>query len=204
MATQSFSCPSCGAPLTLENRFTKVVICQYCGQTSNVTPAGLDPTGQKALLADFPSILSIGAEGSLSGTPFRVLGRLRYKYDEGFWDEWFLQLDGGRKVWLQEDEGTFVAFDKAAITSAIPEFRSIKVGSTIQINGREVFVVEKNEAVIAGGEGELLFSIHPGEQVDYVDGNTGGKVVSIEFAPDEIAMSIGEQIQLTDIKINKA
>lgn len=202
MPTQSFTCPSCSAPLQLENRFTKVVICQYCGQTSNVTPAGLDPTGQKAMLADFPSILSIGASGTLSGDPFKVLGRLRYKYDEGFWDEWFLQFISGRKVWLQEDEGTFIAFDKAAITTAIPEFKSIKVGSTIQINDQPVFIVEKNEAVIAGGEGELQFKILPGESVDYADGNSAGKVVSIEFAPDEIAMSIGSQIPLSEIRVN--
>ena len=204
MTSLSLTCPSCSAPLQIENRFTKVVICQYCGQTSNVTPQGLDPTGEKAVLADFPSILSIGAEGTIDSQPFKVLGRLRYKYDEGFWDEWFLQYANGQKVWLQEDEGTFVAFAKESITSAIPEFGAIKVGSTIEVNQKQVFIVEKNEALIAGGEGELQFRIHPGETVDYVDGNSGGKVVSIEFAPDEIALSIGEQIPLSRIKVSSA
>lgn len=203
MTAAHYSCPACGAPMEVENRFSKLVICQYCGQTAAVTSVGLDPTGKVPLLADFPSILSVGATGTLQGNPFRVLGRLRYKYDEGFWDEWFVVVQDTRKLWLQEDEGTFVAFEKETLTAEIPQFSTIKVGSSIQVNDRKVFVVEKNEAVIGGGEGELHFRVVPGERVDYVDGNSSGKMVSIEFTPDEIHLSVGQAIQVEEIKVDR-
>lgn len=189
--------------MEVENRFSKLVICQYCGQTAAVTAVGLDPTGKVPLLADFPSILSVGATGTIQGNPFRTLGRLRYKYDEGFWDEWFIVINDTRKLFLQEDEGTFVAFEKETLTAEIPQFDQIKVGSSIQVNDRKVFVIEKNEAVIGGGEGELHFRVVPGERVDYVDGNSSGKIISIEFCPDEIHLSVGSAIQVDDIKIDK-
>ncbi len=202
MATEQYSCPSCGGPLTLESRFSKMVICPYCGQTCLVSAAGLDPTGQTGTLADFPSMLAIGAKGTLRGEPFHVLGRLRYKYDDGFWDEWFIQL-GGRFIWLQEDEGTFTSFAKETITAELPAFGDIQVGKSLNVNGRQIFVTEKNEAMIAGGEGELRFSIKPGERVDYVDGTADGKVISIEFAPDEINLSVGEAIPFEQVSISK-
>lgn len=205
MSEFAFSCPSCGATLEIENRFSKVVMCVYCGQSSAISPAGLDPTGEKALLADSPSIFSIGASGSMvlaskGRLSFKVLGRLRYKYDGGFWDEWFLEFTDGQKLWLQEDEGEFTAFEKESLTSPLPPFEQISVGSVIPINGLSVFVTEKSTAVIAGGQGELLFKTTPGMSAMCVDGNAGGKLVSIEQTPEEICLSVGEEIDISSIQ----
>lgn len=200
MSVQEYKCPACGAPLTIANRFSKTVVCGYCGQTSFITPAGLDPAGKKAELAEFPSIFSIGKRGKLAGRPFVTLGRLRYTYEDGFWDEWFLSCDEGRAfVWLQEDEGDFTAFEKLAITSEISSFEQIKVGSKVAVNDLSIFVTEKGCAKISGGEGELNFRFTPGEDVNYVDGNAGGKLVSVEFTPEEINLSMGQSVDIDQI-----
>ena len=202
MSAGEFNCPSCGASLKVENRFSKVVICCYCGQTCSVVAEGLDPAGEKVTLADFKSIFSIGATGSLAGDRFKTLGRLRYSYDGGFWDEWFLQFDKGQKLWLQEDEGEFTCFEKETLTSPVPPFSEISVGSMILVNEHSVFVTEKNQAEISGGVGELYFSITPGEEVNCVDGNSGGRLVSIEFTPNEINLSFGKEISINEILID--
>jgi hypothetical protein len=202
MSSASYKCPSCSAPLEVENRFSKVVICQYCGQTCNVSPDGLDPSGEKGQLADFESIFSIGCTGTIKGMAFKTLGRLRYKYEDGFWDEWFLSLENHKKLWLQEDEGEFTAFEKETLTSPLPPFEQIFVGSMLDVNKQQVFVIEKNDALIAGGAGELYFSVKPGMRVRCVDGNCEGRIVSIEFAPDEINLSIGDEIGLDQISID--
>ncbi len=201
MSSQEYNCPSCGAPLSVENRFSKVVICQYCGQTCSVSPEGLDPSGEKTKLADFESIFSIGASGTIAGEQFKSVGRLRYTYDDGFWDEWFLAFENGKKLWLQEDEGEFTAFEKETLTSPVPAFDDISVGSMIPVNDMSVFVTERNVAKIAGGIGELYFSITPGMSVNCIDGNAGGQLVSIEFTPDEINLSIGREISIDQIEI---
>ena len=202
MASQEYNCPSCGAPLEVENRFSKVVICQYCGQTCNVSPEGLDPSGEKTQLADFESVFAIGKTGSLAGDKFKTLGRLRYKYEDGFWDEWFLAFDSGKKIWLQEDEGEFTAFEKETLTSPVPPYDQIGVGSMLDVNGKPVFVTEKNAAVIAGGVGELYFRVVPGMAVKCFDGNCEGQLVSVEFTPEEINFSVGREISLDEISFD--
>ncbi len=194
----SLDCPSCGATLAVEDRFTKVVICEYCGQTSALKNRSLDPTGKKVSLADVESEFRIGRKGTLKGESFTVLGRLRYDYEDGFWDEWFISLEGGGKLWIQEDEGEITAYKKESITSQIPPWDEISVGSMVPINGAQVFVTEKNKASITGGLGQLMFRITPGEQIKYVDGNSGGELVSIEFSPEEINFSIGEALDTND------
>ncbi|MCB0323160.1 MAG: DUF4178 domain-containing protein [Bdellovibrionales bacterium] len=202
MTVQQYNCPTCGAPLPVENRFSLQVICSYCGQSSRITPQGLDPSGEKALLADFPSILSIGATGMLRGTPFKVLGMLRFKYDGGFWDEWFLALDTGKKLWLQEDEGEFTAFEKEQLTSPVPPFEEMQVGSLVPVNGKQFFIMEKRRAVLAGGRGELTFVVTPHSAVGCVDGNAGGILMSIEYLPDEINLSWGAEVPLEELQVD--
>lgn len=205
--TQALNCPGCGAPLALENRFSKTVVCSYCSQTSFVTPEGLDPTGRQARLADFPSILAIGKQGRLRGEEFKVLGRVRFKYDGGFWDEWLIALEGGtlgsRTLWLQEDEGEFTLFDKSALRSSVPPFDEIRVGGHVEVNGEKMFVTERCAAVIAGGEGELNFRFSPGQAVDCVDGNASGKLMSLEYSPDEILLSEGTPVEPDEIELGE-
>ncbi len=203
MTAQAYSCPSCGAPLTVENRFSKLVICQYCGQNNAILETGLNPTGKTAKLADFGSILKVGASGKIRNDEFRVLGRLRYQYEDGFWDEWLIRTSSGKMFWLQEDEGEFTAFEKEAITSSLPPFEEVGVGSTVSVNNRPLFVTEKNESIIAGAEGEINFTFQPGEKINYVDGNAGGVLASIEFSPSEIHLSKGSPIAFDEITVTK-
>jgi DNA-directed RNA polymerase subunit RPC12/RpoP len=197
-----YKCPACSAPLHIENRFTKTVVCPYCTQTSFVSTGGLQATGRDAQLAEFPSILAVGATGQISGSAFKVLGRVRYSYDDGFWDEWLVQRGLSDLLWLQEDEGEFTLFEKQAITTPVPPFEAIKVGANISVNNLSVFITEKNEAVVAGGEGELNFRFKTGEGLYYADGNCSGRVVSIEFSPDEIYLSTGDALPQQAIKLN--
>jgi hypothetical protein len=77
------------------------------------------------------------------------------------------------------------------------------VGSTVQIAGRRVFVTEKGKALIAGGEGQLAFTILPGEEIGYVDGTSGGEHVSIEYAEDEIEVSVGSPVAREELVVDE-
>jgi predicted RNA-binding Zn-ribbon protein involved in translation (DUF1610 family) len=202
MAKQ-MSCPACGAPLTIESRFVKLVTCDFCGQVSLLRDTGLDPTGRTAKLATFPSPLYIDATGTLQGHRFRVMGRLRYRYDAGFWDEWFLTFDNGKPGWLTEDEGEFSFYVKSSFEGQLPSFEEVRVGGTLTVAGRRVFVTEKGHAEIAGGEGQLAFTLLPGEPVDYVDGTSDDRLVSIEYAEDEIEVSLGRAVDRDELVIDE-
>lgn len=200
---QQFSCPACSAPLMIENRFVKMITCEFCGQVSFLTDKGLDPTGKTAKLVQLPSRFYVGAIGTLKGREFSTLGRLRYQYDSGYWDEWFLTFDGEQPGWLVEDEGTYVLCRKTKLTGEITPYDQVRVGATVNIGGKQVFVTEKGRSQIAGGEGQLAFTVIPGEQVYYLDGTTEGKLISVEYHPNEIEVSIGSPIDYQEIIIDE-
>lgn len=200
---KKISCPACGAPLTIEHRFVKMVTCDFCGQVSLVRDTGLDPTGRTAKLADIPSKLFVDARGALDGRRFRVMGRLRYQYESGMWDEWFLTFEDDKPGWLVEDEGDYQFYAKQTLTTPAPPFVSVRVGSVIPIAGRQVFITEKGQAQIIGGEGQLAFSIIPGEQVNYLDGNSEGALISVEYTNSEIEFSIGYPINHDDLQVDE-
>ena len=196
MAFKEFNCPSCGAPVKLEYRFTETVICPYCRQASHWTGENFEAKGEKVILANYGSKFSVGLEASFWGTKngerkeyrFKVLGRVRFEYNDGFWDEWLLRVEGyeENEYWLQEDEGEFALFKKYDELPSISDYDALEVGMYVDWEGYKMFISEKAKAQITGGEGELPFRIVPGEQCDFVDGILVGDAVSasIEYLPD--------------------
>ena len=197
------NCPSCGAMLELKYRHSKMVVCSYCGQTSYINADSLTAVGSPILLADYGSVLSVGKRGKIKGKPFEVLGRLRFDYEDGFWDEWLVTLDGewDTESWLQEDNGEFTLFRKQNLAQRTI-YTDFQVGTTTNLNNQAVFVTEKNRAVINGGEGELPFRVVAGEKADFVDGIVIGKKLtfSLEYMPDEVMFNIGEPVTIQDFQ----
>lgn len=200
---KNLNCPSCGAPLDIKNRFVKMVTCDFCSQVLLVKDTGLDLTGRVAKLAQFPSPLYIDATGTLWGRAFQVVGRLRYQYDAGMWDEWFLTFADDKPGWLVEDEGEYIFYHKQTLTSPVPPFERVKVGSVAPMSGREVFITQKGQASIVGGEGQLAFTILPGETVNYLDGISGEDQISVEYTTDEIEFLTGRVVAPADLVIEE-
>jgi hypothetical protein len=197
------NCSSCGAPVEVKNRFSKVFVCGYCGTHLKVTENGLDIAGKHPKLAEFPSIFQVGSCGTILGKPFNALGRLRYKYDGGHFDEWFIDYDGDQ-AWFAEDEGTYTLFTEAEIIDEFPDIAGVRAGQTIQMGGKRMMVKEKGSATVEGGEGELSFYQEPGTKVIYMDAISDGMKVSIEATEDEIELFFGRPLLKRDIVVSNS
>ncbi len=205
MSIPELHCPSCGAPLKLEYRFSKMVVCGFCDQLSYLENGGLVAKGEKVKLSDYGSKLYTGAEGSISHRLMRVLGRLRYEYPDGFWDEWCIKFDDNEDqyFWLQEDEGDYALYQEISVTENLPVFDKALVGVAYPFMGNQFFVSEKNKAWIVGGEGELPHQVIPGEKADFIDGIIVGKgaPASFEIMQTETLYYTGEVIHPDNIVI---
>jgi len=198
MNIDNLVCPTCGAPVKLKNRFVKVAVCDYCGQTLVVQDDKLDPTGKTAKMTDYPTPFKIGRFGRLKGDEFEVIGMVRYEYDEGFWDEWCLNMGGDKLVWIEEDEGLFRSFERVRIKSAIQSWEEVYPGSTITINNIDIFITEKNSAKILGAVGNLTVKRVPGTTLKYLDGTGDEKQFTIEFYENSINLKAGEDLDRAD------
>jgi len=198
------NCTTCGAPLKIENQFVRSVTCQFCGSAYIVSGSdGLNEAGKTTSLADYPSRLSVGSQGVIKGRSFTVLGRVRYTYDEGFWDEWQIEWhDGAPPDWLEEDEGYWTLYKRERVRSQIPPIDQISVGSTYKINNHDVFITEKRTGKMMGSEGQFSSVLPIQETFGYASGSADGGLVSVNYWQDEIELSVGEDLEHHDIKIN--
>lgn len=196
----STQCPSCGAPVEIKNRFSKVLVCGYCGTHLRVTGDGFDAAGKHPKLAEFPSIFQVGAKGTIIGKPFTAMGRMRYNYPGGHFDEWFLEYDGGT-AWFTEDEGTYSLYTEVEDAVEFPDITGVRAGQNVMVGDKKIMVKEKGIAEVAGAEGELSFYVEPGTKITYMDGVSDGKKVSIEATEDEIEMFIGRPLLKRDISV---
>lgn len=196
----SMNCASCGAPVEITNRFSKVLVCSYCGTHLKVDDGGVAVAGKYPKLADFPSIFQVGTCGTILGKPFTALGRMRYKYQGGHFDEWFIDYEGDR-AWFTEDDGTYTLYTDLFEAVEIPDISTVKAGQNMLVGDKKVMIKEKGRAVVEGGEGELSFYVEPGSEVTYLDAVSEGKKVSIEYTEDEVEMFTGRPLLKRDIII---
>ncbi|MEQ8221926.1 MAG: DUF4178 domain-containing protein [Candidatus Eremiobacterota bacterium] len=203
MQIRELDCPACGGVLKLTSVYVRSTVCPYCDQTLYIEDFGLSVAGKYPKLADYPSRFAIGVKGKIKGKNFEVVGRVRYRGEDCFWDEWYLTFEDGKPGWLTEEEGECALFNKEKIKTSVPDTSQLKVGKTVDINNYKIFVTETGEVSIEGGEGQLFFVVKPGTELIHIDGNAGGKLVSIEFYEKEIEFHTGESLEYEDIVINR-
>ncbi|MEM6282965.1 MAG: DUF4178 domain-containing protein [Chloroflexota bacterium] len=198
------NCTSCGAPLKVENQFVRSVTCQFCGAAYIVSGSdGLDEAGKTASLADYPSRVGVGTQGEIKGRTFTVLGRVRYTYDEGFWDEWQIEWhDGAPPDWLEEDEGYWTLYKRERVRGQIPPMDQISVGKVYNMNNKQVFVTEKRTAKMLGSEGQFSSVLPIQGKFGYASGTADGQIVSVNFWSDEIELSTGTDLEPHEIKLS--
>ncbi len=208
MSSKTINCPSCGAPLELKYRFSKMAVCGYCDQTTYMNDnTDYQAQGKATPLIDYGSKFSLHQTITIHENKFEIVGRIRFSYPDGFWDEWFLinNKQPDAEYWLQEDEGEYILFERNKGVTNFPDFHSTKVGSSHEAFGKQVFVNEKNTAQVMGGEGELPFQVVQGEKADFIDGIVikKGQPISYEYLPKETVLYIGFDIKLDEISILK-
>jgi hypothetical protein len=201
---QQLECQTCGAPVQIENQFIRSVTCQFCGAAYLVSGSdGLSKRGDAAKLADYPSRLNVGDTGSIRGRKFTVLGRVRYAYPEGFWEEWQIAwADGQPPDWLEEDEGYWTLYKRERVRSAIPEHSAVRVGATIKVNNYDLLVTEKRSAKMMGSEGQFSSVVPVSGDFGYIQGTANGQAASVTYWPDEIEVELGDDLEHHEIKLD--
>ena len=197
----SLQCTSCGAPVEITNRFSKVFVCSYCDTHLRIDgDEGLSESGKYPKLAEFPSLFEVGMTGTILGKPFTALGRMQYLCEGARYNEWFLDYEGG-SAWLTEDEGTYTLFTEMYDAVDIPPIDSIRAGQNIEVAGKKIMVKEVGEATVEGGEGELSYYVEPGTEVIYLDAVGDGKKISIEYSEAEVELFTGRPLLRRDIVV---
>jgi hypothetical protein len=179
------------------------VVCPHCSSAIILDEKAASVSGKMAVLAQTPSPFFVGGSGSLQQRTFSVIGRVRYGYTRGFWDEWYLAFEDGRTVWVSEDEGNYAIEVLSEVDVAI-EFATASPGDRVQLAGTEFHVDEKDVATCEGGEGQIPFRVLTGEKTPFLDLSTKDRFATIEFDLDDpTRVFLGKRLDLKNLKFDQ-
>ena len=165
----TLTCPSCGNTINQLTRSPQIVVCPVCNSTNFLNNGKLEDVGKSAVLTDTPSIFEIYKTYRHKDWKFTPIGRVRYDYGDGYWDEWFVRSDNGKESWVSVDEGEIAIESLVKKGVSVPPFDDVKVGGIVMINRDRMTVIEKNSCTMTGAQGELPFKIIPNESYNYID-----------------------------------
>ena len=176
------NCPQCGDALDIHFKWTKLVACNSCKSSIFLSDEGAELIGKASTLSPEPSLIKLHDPIIIDNKNYLPLGKVRYAYGRGFWEEWFLKGENNREFWLSIDEGDFVLEKRAEISLPFKTPRIVRVGKRYG----QYLATEIGEGVCVGYEGELPSPINIGKTHNYIHlSKGGGNLVTVEFS-DEI------------------
>ncbi|RKZ36336.1 MAG: hypothetical protein DRQ37_04360 [Gammaproteobacteria bacterium] len=195
------NCPVWGAEGPSRLQYSKMVVCGYCQTSLFIEDQAVKQAGVKSVLTEIPSILELGRRFQYRNWTFEPYSRIRFDYEDGIWDEWWVILDSGVGKWISVDEGDIAVEGKIELKESPPDFDSMQVGATVGLLNQRLKVTEKNSAKCAGLEGELPEVIFPGDTHDYVHlSGPRGLILTVEYFEDKVEASKGVWIDPFDLK----
>lgn len=163
------------------------VTCTYC--QSLILRQGLNVAdiGKVAILPFDISPIQLGTTIAAQGRKLAVVGRVRWAWDGGSWNEWLALAESGAQFWLAEAAGTYMLtaewpqlLDRAEVR-AFAEGGTISPGDAIEVDGRKLFASDVKQVECLGSEGDLPIPTQIGTRMTSVDfRSASGGVLSLQ------------------------
>jgi hypothetical protein len=176
-------------------------VCGHCRSMVVRRDAELEAIGQMADLPPDHTPLQIGARGTCGGRGFRLLGRLRVSWGDGFWNEWYADFGQGRNGWIAETQGFFLISEAVpAPAGLVPQLGDLRTGKRFELGGASYAVTDAKKARVVAGEGELPVIARPDDEWMSIDlAGPGRKFANIERQNGEVRVHLGESAQPEEI-----
>jgi len=196
-AISTLHCPQCADSLPLYFKHVKLVQCNSCKSNIFLENEATRLAGDASVLAPEVSIISMNTPFGYDKKRYLPLGKIRYSYGRGFWEEWWLKDTNDDEYWLSIDEGDLVLEQAVNLSYAHDIFETLKIADIL----KDGIVTEIGTAKCEGFEGALPKIIQIGASYKYA--HLSGKdasLVTLEKGLDKIEAYQGKWISPFDIK----
>ena len=200
------SCPSCGAKVVFHSSASVFAVCEYCRSTLVRHDVDLENLGRMADLKIDGSPLQLGAAGVHRGAHFSAAGRIQYRFEQGYWNEWYLLFDDMQGGWLGEARGNYAVSFVTPVPEPIDAFDELEPGKWMRLRGERFQIVDVQKARVVAGEGELPFQVGAGYDAPVADlHGAGRRFATIDYSEEKPLVFLGEyvefdQLQLTNLR----
>ncbi|HVJ02059.1 MAG TPA: DUF4178 domain-containing protein [Sphingomonas sp.] len=194
--------------MTFRSAALRVRICDYCRTMLVRTDGAVTPAGTAAALPFDVSPVQIGTRGRAGDMGFEVIGRVRWAWTDGSWNEWLLLHDDGSHGWLGDAMGQFMllrerAFEtvKTATLISIAKGKKARPGTEVHLDRQKLTIVDARDVLCIAAEGELPFTAPPGWRVYSVDlRGAGGECATLQRDKDSASFYQGRYVTLAELQ----
>jgi hypothetical protein len=172
-------------------------VCAYC-QTV-IARDGMAEVGKAATLPEDVSPLQLGVGGALDGVRFSIVGRVRWGWADGSWNEWLMQLSDGTTRWLGEAMGQFqVLTERGDVAGQLSG--AIRLGDVLEVDGHRLVASDVKEVTCLGGEGDLPFPTPADWTMTSVDFRSpDGAALSVQRDAAGVSAYVGRYVELAEL-----
>jgi hypothetical protein len=172
-------------------------VCAYC-QTV-IARDGMREIGTAATLPEDVSPWQLGSGGVVEGMRFSVVGRVRWGWADGSWNEWLLQLTDGSTRWLGEAMGQFqLLSERPDVAARIAG--AAAVGDAIDVDGQRLVASDVKQVLCLGGEGDLPFPCAKDWSVTSADFRSpNGAALSVQQDAVGASAYVGRYVELAEL-----
>ncbi len=204
---ESLNCPSCGAALPVRDPALPYSTCAYCQTLVRRGAGTVEAVGTVAALPPDVSPIQIGTTTTHDGIAATVVGRVRWGWTDGSWNEWFLRAADGRAFWLGEAMGMYMLTSEYPAVLDVPAIKNFADGNpmardcTVKAGGKWLTATDIKEARCLGSEGDLPFATLPGRTLLNVDfRGAEGEALSVQRDADGTTAWLGVWTDLAGLK----
>lgn len=197
------SCPSCGAAVPVRSAALPYVTCSYCQTLIRREGGDIEAIGKVAALPFDVSPLQLGSKVGWRGARFTLVGRVRWGWEDGSWNEWFAEGTDGAHRWLGEAMGIFLISEERPDLLDVPQVRAFVAGGplnrgmTVTVGDSCFEASDLKEASCLGSEGDLPFATTVGTKITSVDFRSpDGAALSLQRGTDGASAWLGEYLEL--------
>ncbi|WP_425229564.1 DUF4178 domain-containing protein [Sphingomonas sp.] len=203
----STNCPNCGAPLQFRSANLAAKVCDYCHSTIVRRGDQLENAGKAATVPDDVSPLQLGVRGHDGPRPFEIVGRVRWAYRDGAWNEWCALYGDGRYGWLSEASGRWMLLEEIGISDcsgdavlAMWNGQPVTPGMPAKLGDFDFTVADVEQVGCVGAEGELPYPVPIGTTAVSVDlQRPDGRTASLQTEAGQLSAYTGRYVTLAEI-----
>lgn len=206
MSGRNSPCPSCGAPVRFAWSSAVQTACGFCKAILVRHDVDLERVGEVADLPPDASPIQLGTQGKFDGRSFTVVGRIRYAYEQGEWNEWHIVFFDSRQPesgWLSDAMAQYAVSFRAAPAGPLPRQEDLMRGRAVTLNGVTYLVTHRTQARYAGFEGELPFTTADRDLSLFVDLRTeDARFATLDYSEDPPLLFAGRQVDFDELALN--
>lgn len=181
----SFPCPQCRHEIHWQSDSNGTTTCPNCESRLVVAESKVKAKTKLARFVASPLGLAVGWPMTIAGQPVDVLGRIQYRYESGYWDEFHLQLADRSHAWISVDEGRYIFQKEWSVDVDLRGLRKLDAGESFMLGDTKFQVREIGFATMVGMQGALPFVVEPNEIMHFVELTSGDREVTVEIFRDE-------------------